>query len=246
MTPSPTTTRTAQTAPRWRRHIRVEDTVLALWMIVIAPLFSPGPGAGSVSGSDPLLGLLDLVGLLAFAACVGARSRPGVESGLMVGGDMRYAVGPLFGAIAFTIDDVGDRLGLTGSPAVLPLAAAAGVAIVARFRLPALSGAQRRALVTPFVLVTSRFFGEVLGGITGLFDVRRLVAALAAPGGFGESILVVLFATAGVAIFYVMLVFAPRQIADREGTATTWTVRFVLFVVSLAVGQTVGGLLHPA
>ncbi len=243
--PAGTTTRIGNNAPWWRRHIRLEDLILALWMIVVAPALSSGPGPGSTNGPDPLLGLLDLVGLLAFAACVGARSQPGVESGLVGGGDLRYAVGPLVGAIAFTLDDVGDRLGLSGSLAVLPLAAAAVVAAFARLRLSPLSGLQRRALVTPFVLVTSRFFGEVLGGLTGLFDLRQLAAALATPGDLPGTVFVVLLATVGMAIFYVMLVFAPRQIADREGTAATWAVRFLLFVVSLAIGRTVGGFLHP-
>jgi len=40
-------------------------------------------------------------------------------------------------------------------------------------------------------------------------------------------------------------VFAPRQIAEREGSPASWTVRFVLFVVSLSLGQTVAGLVHP-
>ena len=216
-----------------------------LWMIVVAPVLSSGSGPGSTNRPDPLLGLLDLVGLLTFAACIGARSQQGVESGLVGGGDLRYAVGPLVGAIAFTLEDVGDRLGLTGNLAVLPFAAGAVVAVVARLRMPTLSSVQRRALVTPFVLVSSRFFGEVLGGLTGLFDLRQLAAALTTPGSLPGTVFVLLLATVGVAIFYVMLVFAPRQIADREGTTASWVVRFLLFVVSLAVGQTIGGLLHP-
>lgn len=232
-------------APWWRRHLRLEDVVLAIWLIVIAPWFAPIPGPGTTGGSDPFLGLLDLVGLLAFAACLGFRSQADVESGLVVGTDFRYAVGPLVGAFAFTLEDVRDRLGLPDNLAVLPLVAAAVVAIIARFRLPPLTAVQRRTLVTPFVLVTSRFFGELLGGLTSIFDVRQLAAAVASPGGLGGTVFVAVIATLAVAIFYVMLVFAPRQIAEREGTAGSWTVRFVLFVVSLALGQTVAGVVHP-
>jgi hypothetical protein len=42
-----------------------------------------------------------------------------------------------------------------------------------------------------------------------------------------------------------MLVFAPRQIAEREGSGPSWVVRFLLFVVSMALGQTIAGLIHP-
>jgi hypothetical protein len=214
-------------------------------MIVVVPLFAARPGSPAAGGPDPVLGLLDLVGLLAFAACIGARSQPGLDSGLIDRGDLRYAVGPLVGAFAFAIDDVRDRLSLPDGLAALPIVAAAVVAVVARLRLPPLSAVQRRTLVTPFVLVASRFFGEVLGGLTPIFDLRSLASSIAEPNGIAGTAFVAAAATAGVALFYVMLVFAPRQIAEREGTGTAWTVRFLLFLVSLALGQTVAGIAHP-
>ncbi len=47
-----------------------------------------------------------------------------------------------------------------------------------------------------------------------------------------------------VLVFYVMLVFAPRQVAEREGTPGGWTVRFTLFVASLIVGSTWAGIVR--
>ena len=38
------------------------------------------------------------------------------------------------------------------------------------------------------------------------------------------------------AVFYTMLVYAPRQIAEPEGGALTWVWRFALFVGGTAVG----------
>jgi hypothetical protein len=243
--PTPRLTSPTERAPWWRRHIRVEDVVLAVWLIAIAPLLSSNPGSAPSGGPDPILGLLDMVGLLAFAACLGARSQPDVDSGVVAGTELRYAVGPLFGALAFTLDDVRARLGLDGGLALLPIVAAGVVALVARFRLGPLAAVQRRALVTPFVLVTSRFFGDVVGGFTDLFDLRQLAAAVIAPGGAVGTVFVVGIAILGVALFYVMLVFAPRQIAEREGSPGTWAVRFLVFVVSLALGQTLAGMVHP-
>jgi len=71
------------------------------------------------------------------------------------------------------------------------------------------------------------------------------VAAMTERGGAAGTLFVVLIATLGVAVFYAMLVFAPRQIAEREGSGPSWAVRFVLFVVSMALGQTIAGLIHP-
>ena len=52
---------------------------------------------------------------------------------------------------------------------------------------------------------------------------RRQLAA----GGF-------LVAFSGV--FSVMLIFAPRQVAEREGGVVTWLVRYALFAVGVIVG----------
>ena len=93
--------------------------------------------------------------------------------------------------------------------------------------------------------MTSRFFGDVLGGLTDLFDLRQLVSAISEPGAVAATLFVVAIATVGIAVFYVMLVFAPRQIAEREGSPATWAVRFALFVVSLTVGHTIAGIVHP-
>jgi hypothetical protein len=230
---------------RLGRHVRVEDVLLAIWLIVIVPVFAPATGSEPTAGPNLVLGLLDLVGLLAFAACLGARSEAGVQSGLMARGDVLYAVGPLFGAVAFAFDDLGERLGLPDGLAWLPLALALVIGILARLALPPLSAVQRRALITPFILIASRFFTDFVGGFTGLLDLRQLASAATEPDGVAGTAFVVAFATVAIAIFYLMLVFAPRQVADREGTAGQWVVRFALFVVSLALGQTVAGIVHP-
>jgi hypothetical protein len=38
------------------------------------------------------------------------------------------------------------------------------------------------------------------------------------------------------AVYYAMLVFAPRQIAEREGGGVEWVLRYLLFVVSIVLG----------
>ncbi len=228
-----------------RRHLRIEDLFLFFALIVVEPLLFPPRQTSSGGGPDLFIGLLDLVGLLAFVACLAARSQPGVVSGLMAKNDVLYAVGPLFGAFAFTLDDTIENLGLDGNLALVPIVAGIAVAVVVRLRVPPLSAEQRRALVTPFILITSRFFGAFLSGLTGIFDLRQLAASAANPDDLAGTLFLVVIGAVGILVFYVMLVFAPRQVADREGTAGTWAVRFMLFLVSLALGQTISGLLHP-
>jgi hypothetical protein len=41
-----------------------------------------------------------------------------------------------------------------------------------------------------------------------------------------------------------MLIFAPRQVAEREGSPGSWALRFGLFVLSLVVGATWLGLIR--
>jgi hypothetical protein len=156
-------------------------------------------------------------------------------------------VGPLFGAVAFTLYDTVMRLGL-GDVAPVLLVVPVVVAIAARLWLPPTTATTRRALVTPFILATSGFFSNTISGITGIFDLRLLLSG-AATSDASLGLFVVGIAIVGVAVFYAMLVYAPRQIADREGTPLSWTIRFAVFVLALALGTTLAGLaqgLNPA
>jgi hypothetical protein len=234
------------TAGWLRRHLRIEDALLVVWLVIVQPLLFP-PSVDSQAGQRPdlLVGLLDLAGLLALVACLAARSQPGVVSGLVGNGEPLYAVGPLFGAFALAVEDTGARLGSAANLELLPIAAAIVTAVVVRRFVPPLSAVQRRILVTPFILITSRFFGEFLSGLADMFDLRGLASGVASSGDVAGTAFLLLIGSAAVLIFYVMLVFAPRQVAEREGSPRTWTIRFLLFLVSLAVGQTFAGLLHP-
>lgn len=243
---TPTPTPTAPVAParglRLPRHLRREDVALFVWLVVVQPLLF-APAASGVQGPDPLRGLIDVAGLIGFAICIGARSAAGVGSGLFSGGNVGAAIGPLFGAVAFAIDDTTTSLGVDGDLVAIFLVALIVLAVGARLRLPPLGADVRRALVTPFVLAASGFFSTFLAGITGAFDIRSMVADVTGPdaglGLFGIGI-----AIAGVAIFYVMLVFAPRQVAEKEGSPLTWTVRYLVFLASLILGATWTAILH--
>ncbi len=227
---------------RLRRSVRLEDMLLVAWLVLVEPLLFPATDARS--GPSPLEGLIGLVGLFGLAICIGARSAPGVISGLTTRGDVAWTIGPLVGAFALVVDKTIDDLGLGDVGPILAVALA-GIAVLARFRAPALDAVRRRALVTPFILASGGSFGDFLGGLRDLFNLRGLIDRFQ-QGGIEVGLALFLggFLLLGVLTFYVMLVFAPRQVAEREGTPGSWALRFLLFLVSLIVGATWAGVVR--
>lgn len=228
---------------RLRRSIRFEDLLLAAWLVLAEPLLTPADPVAAAAPSV-LEGLLGLAGLAGFAICIGARSAPGVVSGLTAGGDIAWAIGPLFGAFALVLDSTGANLGL-GDAEPLVILLLIGLALLSRFRLPALDGPTRRGLVTPFVLISAGGFGSFLAGLRDVFDLRHLATTFDTGGGLALSLFEVVLVLLGILVFYLMLVFAPRQVAEKEGSAGTWAIRFGVFVASLAVGATWVGIVRP-
>jgi hypothetical protein len=234
----------AEPGPRLLRHLRVEDLLLFAWLVLRPLLVPESPGSRTVAGFDPIGGLFDLVALCGTAACLAARRRDATHSGLIRDRQIAYAVGPLFGAVAFAVEDCASRLGLTGGAETLALIVPIGAAIAARLRLPPTTAMQRRALVTPFVLAASGFFGEFLSGFTGLFDLRYFVRTISQGANLAEPLFVFAIGLLGMMIFYLVLVYAPRQIAEREGSGTAWALRFAAFALGLSLGQTLAGMVH--
>lgn len=230
-------------APGRRLHLRLEDVALFLWL-VLRPLVVPErPSGPFAAGFDPLGGLFDLLGLCAAAACVGARRADGSHSGLVENQTVAAAIGPLVGAVAFALDDCVSRLGLSGGLETVPLVLPIVAAVAARIWLPPTTAPIRRALVAPFVLAASGFFSDLVASLSDLFDLRRINAWIAQDTS-GLAVFGTFLALAGVLVFYAMLVYAPRQVAEREGSALTWTIRFVVFVVGLSLGTTLAGIVH--
>lgn len=162
-TPVPVAT-AVKPGPRLLRHLRLEDLLLLAWLVV-RPLVAPdAQDHRSIAGYDPIGGLFDLVALCGAAACLAARRQDATHTGLIRDQEIAYAVGPLFGAVAFAIEDCASRLGLTGGAETLALVIPIGAAIVARLQLSPTTATQRRALVTPFILAASGFFGDFLSG----------------------------------------------------------------------------------
>ncbi len=224
---------------RLRRAVRLEDLLVAAWLVLVEPLFI-GPDSTDASGPSLIEGLIGGAGLIGFAVCLGARAVPEVRTALFSGGEVAWLVGPLLGALAFVVDETTEDLGLSGIGPILVLGLF-GIAVLARLRLRPLSAPERRALVTPFVVVSGGSFGEFLAGLRDFFDLSDLGAS---GVELGLAAFVVAMVLLGIVVFYVMLVFAPRQVAEREGTPGQWIARFLLFLVSLIVGATWAGTIR--
>lgn len=230
---------------RLRRAVQLEDLLLAAFLIA-APLLRDAATADPVIDRRP-----DIIGgLIAFLAVVGAiaclATRAPGESPIdpivrQSGPDARMAfIGPLLGAIALVGDAAFSKLGVGGGGILTVTAFVVGVAsFVLAPRLPVVRPQVRRALVMPFVLVCGGTFQSLVGDLTDGLDLRGYLAGSAGAssgdaalllGGFGGLLIL------AAAVFYTMLVYAPRELAEAGTSARSWVVRFAMFVLFTAIG----------
>jgi hypothetical protein len=107
------------------------------------------------------------------------------------------------------------------------------VMIAVRIFVPPLAVASRRTLVTPFVMMSGGLFWTFIAEVTGEPGSATPAAAVSDPQTAVEAIA---FLLAFSAVYYAMLVYAPRQVAEREGGLVTWAMRYVLFVAGVVFG----------
>jgi uncharacterized membrane protein len=244
--------------PGWRGlALRAEDWLLAGWVVLAAPLLAVAGGeAGPFDSGHPLTGLLLLTGFAGAIACLATRSSDtSAEPTAMAlpdtpsGSDTETAgpsparwsildsgaVGPLVGGLLLVGGTAFAEFGLDPLTAFYPTIAAVLVLSVVQSHLPAVPTAVRRALVTPYLLSAGGIFWTIVHAVTAGMDLR---------GQFGTSLTGVSSGVATVlgiltlcaAVYYAMLIYAPRQIAEREGGAIMWLARFALFLVSVILG----------
>ena len=88
------------------------------------------------------------------------------------------------------------------------------------------------------MLLTSTFFSAFIAGYSDLFDLRVLWPSIR-TGETGAALAILGLAILATAMFYVMFVFAPRQIAEREGDARQWLTQFGLFLVGFVLSTSI-------
>ena len=212
---------------------RIEDWLLAGWVALVAPpVIHAQSSAGIFDGGRPLDGLLGLAGLAGAAVCLatgtmGDPARPGFG--------VSAALGPFVGGLLLVVFSTAAALGLSEAAGIALAIVIVIGAVLVRLRWPALPVVVRRALVTPYILAAGGLFWSVIGTVTAGGDLPAAIRQTA-PSDIRSVLPVVGFLLAFSGVYYAMLVFAPRQVAEHEGGPVAWVVRFGLFVASVALG----------
>jgi len=224
--------------------LRLEDILLFVVSILLPILASRSAsgGAGSGDGSrtaDPLGALVALVGILGVIACMLTRGPdeppPLADREMTLQGWARFPLAAGVGIVAIeTLPDIG----LPDGPFAFLVFASMIVGALAFPRLPVLPVNARRALVLPMTLVAAGAFYQIIGSAVGDM-LAGFVSGTTPPevSAFWPLIL------GAVAMLYVMLVVAPRAIADPGASGVAWALRFVLLLLSLAAGSLLGAIL---
>lgn len=208
---------------------------MAGWVAVASPiLFRSGGDKGPFDADQPLQGLLRLGAVLCVIVCLAVRRPPEASGKTEPSLLNRGAVGPLVGGILLVTISGFTALDTPSGFVVPVLVGAAIVAAVVRFAAPPLPTIARRALVSPFVIVTAGIYWNLIAQLTGGHGFTITPSQAITDPHTAELILGVLVAFS--AVYYAMLIYAPRQIAEREGGLVEWALRYVLFVVSVFLG----------
>lgn len=234
----------SERAGRWTLgRVQLEDIALAV-LVLLGPLVGNGSGfsLSSLRGeTNPILGFFAL--LAAVGAIVALATRVPGESRVLDSGGRAWIIGPFIGAIGLTAGGALELLGLEGGDIVTgPAVIVAVGSYVFASRLPVVQRPVRRLLVAPFVLLSGAVFqglvAEFTDSVSGFVDLPALLAdpqAIAIVATVAAIILAVSW------IFYSMLVFAPRELADPGASTRAWVTRYLVFLASLSIALILDG-----
>ncbi len=219
-----------------------EDVSLAAWVGAGQPLLRLG-GFHLTGSYTDLLDRNDLlVGLVYAAAIALAVLALALRSTAVSRGEPRddqfgLIFGPFFGGLLLLGVIAAHNLGVPGPTIVVGAGVAGLVLVVLSGRLPAETPATRRLLIEPYVFLAAALFNASMADIGPAFALGNAQAQ--APGDLLAAIalsvgLVALFSS----VFYAMLVYAPRQLADPQRSMVGWIGRYALFVGGVVVGST--------
>ncbi len=213
---------------------RAEDALLVLWVAVAGPLLDRlHGGAGAFDPGHPVDGAVRLGAVLAALVGLAARPTAPLPGDAAVSVLRRGVVGPLTGGLLLIAGSGLAALGSAPEVAAPLLGLAATTSLVAaHWLLPPLSTGLRRALVLPLVLVAGGLFRQLVGPVVDAIGPVGLSALSGAPG----ALAVAGFVAACSAVYYAMLVYAPRQMVEPEGGPLTWLIRYGLFAASVLFG----------
>jgi hypothetical protein len=208
---------------------------VAGWVAIASPLlFRAGGDKGPFDAGQPLEGVLRLAAVLGVLACLAIRQKTDAANPQQASLLNRGVVGPFVGGLLLVTISGFTALGLP-TPAVYATLLAAAVGTIAiRIAVPPVSALVRRVLVSPFVMIAGGLywsFVESIVGTPGVATLRRSPLA-----DLHSTELALFFLVAFSAVYYAMLIYAPRQIAEREGGVVEWMLRYAAFAVSIVLG----------
>jgi hypothetical protein len=190
-----------------------------------------------VDRHDPLLGLGYAVAIALAILSLALRVAPGSPEALARADEFGIVFGPFTGGVLLLGTIAAENLGLPGPSIVVAVAALGLVVLVLSSRLPAPAPETRRVLIEPYVFLAAGLFNATMAEVTPGF-------AFGGVGAVGPSdVLSALGITIGLvalfsSVFYAMLVYAPRQLADPRRGIAGWIARYALFVAGVVVGST--------
>jgi len=221
-------------ASTWTRSgsgLRLEDWLLAGFVALLSPALALIEGAGGpFDAGRPLDGLLRLVGACGALACLATRSSddPDGAGHLIL---TEATAGPVLGGIALVGASGLAGLGLPPEIAIA-MVFLGGVGLAPfQAHLPAIPTATRRKLVVPFLLAAGGIFWSLVDSVGGATNVVGQIGGAPQLLALALGILI-----AASSVYYAMLVYAPRQLVEREGTPLMWLGRYALFVAGVALG----------
>jgi hypothetical protein len=233
-----------QTLLRDIGSIQFEDTLLFLWLWIVEP-FLQGLLGTSLKGlnytdlkpgipHDKIFGLLFVIAGVCACVSLATRTRGADDERENILGTLQgYAHFPLLAGLALVFI-LG--LGLLGSPlpdATFPLTFLFILVVILGHKwLPQVDGLYRRLLMTPMILVSTWIFTATVDTIFSGLDLRTLLRSFG-TAGFDAVSSAFWTTTLASLVFYLMFIFAPRQVTSSGGSLRDWLARFLLYMLGL-------------
>ncbi len=222
--------------------LQIEDVALFVWFALGEPLVERAlrrvlpadlPAALEAGGS-PLLGLTLLAAAAAAAVCLATRD-PSQTSWVGEEGWMtpaNYARLPMLVVLAMLVEEGFEQLGSDAGERLFAwVVVFVGGTLLLQPWLPAAPYLLRRVLMLPAVAVGavtfSGFIESAFGGLDLSILARGGPQTELAGAQFGTVIVVL-----GSLLYYVLYVFAPRQVASPSGSWLGWLGRYLFFLAA--------------
>jgi hypothetical protein len=219
-----------------------EDLLLTAWNVVAIPIGGLFAESWSSTEPAPLLGAIEVAAVL--LAIIALATRPTRDDEPPTEARVWLLSGPLIGALALVGGAGVERLGFPGVDVLLGVALLVGLGATAfSHRLPVVDPTRRRLLVLPLILISAGAFQDIASDLVRGLDAGAFIGAIASGAVSGQDAAIAGFVLGLVslasALFFSMLIVAPRELADPEPRPSVWFARFGLFLVSALTGITV-------